>query len=82
MIRKCKKKPIVHECLQFTGDNYKECAEFIGKENYNNTLNYPNIITLEGTMRVEKGSWILKGVEDEFWAVKESIFNNTYNLID
>jgi hypothetical protein len=33
-------------------------------------------------MRVEKGSWILKGVEGEFWAIKESIFNNTYNLID
>jgi len=82
MIKKCRKRPIVHECLQFTGDNYKECREFLGEDNYDNTLNYPNIKTLEGIMSVNKGSWILKGAEGEFWAVKESVFDKTYDIID
>lgn len=52
---KYKKKPVVIEAIQFNGLNYQDCEKFIGKENYDNTLNYPNVKTLEGTMRVSEG---------------------------
>ncbi len=80
MIKKYKKKPIVIDALQFDGNNYKECKNFI-KGNFDNTLNYPNIKTLEGTMRVENGAYIIKGVQGEFYACKEDIFLDTYEEV-
>jgi len=58
---KYRKKPVVIEAMQFTGENNKDCEKFIGGS-YDNTLNYPNINTLEGVMRVSVGDWIIKGV--------------------
>lgn len=40
------------------------------------------IRTLEGLMRVDDGSWVVRGVEGEFWAVKDSIFRKTYEPDD
>ena len=79
---KFRKKPVVIEAVQFTGKNYKECESFIGKENYDNTLNYPNIKTLEGTMRVSEGDWIIKGVQGEFYPCKPDIFEQTYEAVN
>lgn len=31
------------EAVKFTGDNYRECKEFLNG-NFDNTLNYPNYI--------------------------------------
>ena len=78
MIEKYTKLPVTIEAIQFTPNNYKECEAFIGKENYDNTLNYPNIKTLEGIMRVDEYDWIIKGVAGEFYAVKPEIFKRTY----
>lgn len=39
------------------------------------------IKTLEGEMTAASGAWVIKGVEGEFWAIKESIFNKTYEII-
>jgi len=72
------KKPIVIDAIRFTKDNYKECEQFL-EGNYDNTLNYPNIKTLEGTMTVSEGDWIIKGIKGEFYPCKPDIFNMTYN---
>jgi hypothetical protein len=37
--------------------------------------------TLEGDMEVTLGSWICKGSEGEFWAIKDSIFQATYEKV-
>jgi len=39
------------------------------------------IPTLEGIMYAPPGAWVCKGVEDEFWFVKESIFEKTYQEV-
>lgn len=78
---KFKKKPIVIEAVQFDGINFKECKEFIGNENIDNTLNYPNIITLEGVMEISIHDWIIKGIKGEFYPCKPNIFNLTYEPI-
>lgn len=74
------KRPVEVEALQFTGVNYKECENFIDG-NYDNTLDYPNIKTLEGVMRVSKGDYIIKGIKGEFYPCKPRIFHLTYKEI-
>lgn len=78
---KYRKKPVIIEALQFNGDNLKECEIFI-EGNYDNTINYPNIITLEGTHRVSKGDFIIKGVKGEFYPCKPDIFEMTYEKVE
>lgn len=82
MIQKYRKKAVVIEALQFTGDNNKECEAFIGKENVDNTLNYPNIKTLEGVMRVSDGDFIIRGVHGEHYPCKPDIFEKTYDPVE
>jgi hypothetical protein len=77
---KYRKKPVVIEAIIFEGRNHKECLEFIGK-NYDKTLNYPNIKTLEGIMRVDEGDYIIKGVKGEFYPCKPDIFEMTYEKV-
>ena len=80
-----RKKPIEIEAIIFDGRNYKECLDFIGLENIDNTLSYPNIITLEGTMRVNEGDYIIKepfDKERKFYPCKPDIFKQTYDIIN
>lgn len=39
------------------------------------------IPTLEGNMIINDGDWILTGVDGEHWAVKNEIFNKTYEEV-
>ncbi len=75
------KKPVAIEALIFTGDNYLECKNFIGENNIDNTLKYPNIITSEGVIRVSIGDYIIKEPFDKergFYPCKPDIFKLTY----
>ena len=80
------KNPIIIEAIIFNGDNFHECLDFIGAENIDNTLKYPNIITSEGVMRVNKGDYIIKEPFDKergFYPCKPDVFKLTYSeLID
>lgn len=78
---KYRKKPVVIEAIQWTGENLKEILEFanssyLDKDNY--TL---KIDTLEGTMTADRGDYIIKGVNGEFYPCKEDIFNKTYEIV-
>ena len=75
---KYRKKPVVIEAIQFNGENYFECREFLDG-NYDNKLGYPNITTLEGVMRVSKHDFIIKGIKGEFYPCKPDIFKQTYD---
>ena len=82
---KFRKKPIEIEAIIFNGFNFKECREWIGIENYDNTLNYPNIITSEGIMTVNVGDYIIKEPFDKergFYPCKPDIFEKTYEKIE
>jgi len=78
------KKPIKVEAIQFNGDNYKECESFIGKKNIDYKLNYPNIITSEGTMKVNVNDFIIKepfDKERDCYPCKPDIFEKTYYVV-
>lgn len=36
------------------------------------------IRTLEGDHLVESGDWVVRGIEGEFWPIKDEIFDKTY----
>ena len=55
---KYRKKPIVIEAVQCTGENKEEMDKFVGK----NTLWVMSIKTLGGIMSCNKDGWISEGV--------------------
>jgi hypothetical protein len=87
---KVRKKPVMVEAVQWTGENIAEVRR---------ELNVPDgsmfirrrpssedgtliICTLEGEMEAVVGSWIVRGVEGEFHAVKDAIFHKTYDPVE
>jgi hypothetical protein len=75
---KYRKRPVVIEAIQFTGDNHSKCKKFIG-DRYDKTLTYPNCTTLEGVMRVREGDWLIEG---EIYPCKPDIFEATYEKVE
>jgi len=79
MVKKYRKKPVVIEALQFTDDNKSECMIFLDG-NWDNTLSYPNVKTLNGVVRISPGEYIVKGVSGEFYPCAAEIFEQTYDV--
>ena len=79
---KYRKKPIVIEAIQFTG-NDKEIIDFCPSARDPEDLR-PNLIipTLEGDMLLSFGDWVIIGVKGEFYPCKPDIFEVTYEKID
>lgn len=71
------------EVIQLTPYNIKEVKDFVGDKFLHEGISHPRffIKTLEGNMECFFGSYIVKGFENEFWAVKQSIFEATYEEI-
>lgn len=90
---KYRKKPIEVDAVQWTGKNSYEIKEFTLGNSHISALSVYRpqgqlpedfqlfINTLEGTMTVNIGDYIIKGVEGEFYPVRENIFNKTYERI-
>lgn len=92
-----RKKPVVIEAVQYTGDNLQEVLDFTGKhpkwhelfstfESYQTHVNSDNkifkILTLEGTMDASPGDWIIRGVNGEHYPCKPGIFEKTYEPVE
>jgi hypothetical protein len=77
---KYRKKPVIIEAIQWTGNNVKEVREFIG---YNGFVkgDYVDIGTLEGPMAASLGDYIIKGVKNEIYPCKPDIFEQTYEYV-
>lgn len=78
-----RKKPVVIEAVQWLADNFIEIDDFITV----NHETYPSqgkviIPTLEGKMEANKGDYIIKGVNGEFYPCKPDIFEKTYEVVD
>lgn len=87
------KKPVVIEAVQWTGENYDECMNFMGQD-CGNKVAYEDyeelcvesgniyIDTLEGKLIASKNDWIIKGVKGEFYPCKSDIFELTYDKVN
>lgn len=92
---KFRKKPVVIDAVQWTGDNVEEIRNFTnGKIKYEEHIGgsadgngYPQmyarltIPTLEGDHLALIGDWIIKGIKGEFYPCKKDIFEATYEQV-
>lgn len=79
---KYRKKPVVVEAVQWTGNNYIEIDNFITvKHETNPSLRVVKIPTLEGVMEATPNDYIIKGVQGEFYPCKPDIFEATYEKV-
>lgn len=85
---KYRKKPVVIEAVQYTGDvNTTRVDDVDFYIAYNNAgiIKENNgvllIKTLEGTMKASKGDYIIKGINGEFYPCKPDIFEKTYEKV-
>ena len=79
MARAYRKKPVVVEAVQWTGENHAEMCEFIDPEVFEIIPRIGLVIhTLEGDHHASPGDYIIKGVNGEFYPCKPDIFAKTY----
>jgi hypothetical protein len=81
---KFRKKPVVIDAVQWTGDNLQDiCEEFGNTESFfidgHDKL---CIRTLEGIMESKSGDWIIRGVKGEFYSCDSTIFEMTYEKVE
>src|ERR1700761_9516922 len=85
---KFRKKPVVIEAIQWTGDNDLEIMNFVGRQlrvhkppqKMEHDREIPHsgyqihIPTLEGIMTAQRMDWIIMGINREFYPCKPDIF--------
>ena len=82
-----RKKPVVIEAIQWTGDNIRAVSEFMAPEmpvymgEFANADELIGIDTLEGRMVAQTGDWIIRGVQGELYPCKPDIFDATYEEV-
>ena len=93
MIKQYRKKPVVVTAIQWDGKNLEEIKDFVGDSLNYSILDtawevgkgipyvYMAIKTLEGSMEVSKGDYVIKGVKGEFYPCKPDIFERTYEEV-
>ena len=77
-----RKKPVVIEAIQWTGDNVEEVGEFLAGVHWATAGRNAVIPTREGDMAASPNDWIIKGIAGEFYPCKPDIFAATYEPED
>ena len=84
---KFRKKPVVidavkWDCKHSTLDKLKasgcQSVSHEGNIHRHDECTGLSISTLEGSMQVSEGDWIIKGIKGEFYPCKPEIFKKTY----
>jgi len=80
-----RKKPVVIEAVQWTGDNIEKIESLIKKNTRNIEFDLIEkvirIQTLEGLMTANLNDYIIKGVKGELYPCKPDIFEQTYEAV-
>ena len=85
---KYRKKPVVIEAMQWTGDNIQDIMDFMRPEKprymaeFSNADEILGIQTLEGEVVAQIGDWVIRGVQGEYYPCKPDIFEATYDPCD
>lgn len=88
---KYRKKPVVIEAVQMTADMRRNFGPFpdwalpsLKGKCTEKIANSQRVFveTLEGTMEVSDGDWIIRGVKGEVYPCKPDIFEATYEPVD
>lgn len=83
---KYRKKPVVIEAVQWSGNNLNEILDFMKDKQPNyyedDEKKLLTIQTLEGNMIASVSDYIIKGVKGEFYPCKPDIFKQTYEVVE
>jgi hypothetical protein len=80
IINRYRKKPLDIKALYFTNDTYCKALQWLSREGVHPTEKPEGLLikTLEGEMLLEKGNYLIQGVEGEFYPCRKDIFEKTY----
>ena len=81
MTQKYRKKPVIIEAIQWTGNNIDEIIAFAPLHITYTGADYFYVNTLEGVMKASLNDYIIKGVDGEYYPCKENIFIQTYEQV-
>lgn len=87
MIKQYRKKSVVIEAIQYTGDYDSFCKiqDFIGQDFIPYTMDSDiktcGVKTLEGIMVISINDFVIKGINGEFYPCKPYIFEKTYEEV-
>ena len=81
---KFRKKPIIVEAIQWTGNNVEELNNFASGSSCFISFAYDRVYieTLEGTMYAISGDWVIKGIKNEVYPCNLDVFKATYEPLD
>lgn len=78
-----RKKPVEIEAFQFGKDEFPIWFhDKVQRGDISIKDNCAYIKTLEGTMKADKGDFIIKGIKGEIYPCKADIFEQTYERVD
>jgi hypothetical protein len=80
-----RKKPVVIDAVQITGDNNDELLAWLNEHvvPFEIVAKHTLVIhTPEGDMRADPNDWIIKGVKGEFYPCKPDVFEATYEATE
>lgn len=79
-----RKKPILVEARQYTGDNFLELqdwsADHVELSDYRDDAIC--VYTLGGRLWFDEGDYVIKGARGEFYPCQKDIFEETYEKVD
>ena len=81
---KAQKKPVIidYELYDGSPESVDRIIDMYGKmKGINNSPEGLYIVTLEGTMRADRGDYVIKGIQGEIYPCKPNIFRDTYEII-
>lgn len=80
-----RKKPVVIEAVQYRGDNAEDIVAWVESgeaRGFTHAATHEgqlHVVTLEGTMTVALGDYVIRGVQGEHYPCKPDIFDQTYD---
>lgn len=84
-MKRYRKKPVVIEAIQFTGENFAECCAFDAGVRVRHAQGLPRFLevdTLEGDgLTAVPGDYIIRGIKGEVYPCKPDIFEETYEEV-
>lgn len=81
-------KPCEIKAVVWNGENIDEISDFCGDSALISSLDvYPpfyslSVSTLEGHMHASVGDYIIRGLQNEYYPCKPSVFEKKYELVE
>lgn len=80
-----RKLPVAVEAMRYTGDNLSGIQKWMTGSALDSAADPDptagfRIATLEGSMIVSAGDWVIRGIKGEFYPCKPDIFVATYEI--